>query len=559
MINVTQSKIGFSYDGIGLDFTFLKLDKIEVFFATQGKKTVDISVFGRLLTQDFTKKPLTWDLLTQRPPAVPTQGAKVFDLEYVGLGQRVSLRDMDKLKTLGEVMDALTASYRDVPKDQNPLEQLPALKFDAEAGWLIGAKFSVLETVALSAVFNDPKMYGLRLALSGERAKSLAGLEFEILYQRVTEDIGKYHVELKVPDAFRQIQAGVASITLPIIDLDIYTNGSFLVDLGFPHNLDFARSFVVQVMVGPVPVIGAGGFYFGILNGKTSDDVPRISNGEFAPVIVFGVGARLGVGKTFDKGILKAGAYLAVQGLLEGVVGFFQPASPDAEKATFYRIRGAVGIVAHIYGVVDFSIIKATLDLYAYATVQAVFEAYLPAVLTFEAGVEVKLKVKISLGLFSITVKLSFSATFKTSMEIGSAQKTPWILGSGQAPASNEAFFTHLEGRGFRPLEGGRFYMDDTFARMAPPRRWRGSRVSESTTKKEAEELTTLTLTFHTLSSIGFVDDHPQPGRAACPAFEPDAKRQVQLAAVLFIEGPSQSETGGDLSDFGQLAKKGLL
>ncbi len=564
-VNVTQSKIGFSYGNLGLNLTFLELEKVQVFFSVSGKRSVDIAVFGSVLGKDFSKDPITWDLLNQPPPSVPTRGAKVFDLSYLGLGQRVTLRDIESLTTVEAVIEALKASYRDVPPDGNPLAHLPALKFDAGAGWLIGTQVSVLDTVALSAVFNDPKLYGLLVSLSGKRAKSLAGLQFEILYRKVADDVGLYHIELKLPDALRQIEAGAASITLPIIDVDIYTNGNFLIDLGFPRDLDFSRSFVIQVLIGPVPVIGAGGLYFGVLDGNTSKAVPRVTNGEFVPVIVFGVGARLGVGKTFNKGILKAGAYLAVQGLLEGALGFFQPTSPSVAKATFYRISGAIGIVAHIYGTVEFAIIKATLDLYAYATAQGVFEAYLPTVLSFEAGVSVSLKVRVNLGLFTVKVDLSFSATFRTSMEIGSRQETPWVLAAGGGDSANLALYSQaLEGRGFRPLEGGVLLLDPVYARVLESGvSWRGVQV--------VDERPTLGLTFQPMTSIGFVGDHPGGGTdGACPRFGPDAEQQVQLVAAMFIQGPEQpGDRAGDgvtpvpvppvPSDFELLSRYGLL
>ena len=58
------------------------------------------------------------------------------------------------------------------------------------------------------------------------------------------------------------------------------------------------------------PFVGYGGFYFALLNGSTSKQVPTISNGYFSPVIEFGLGLQVGVGKTIDKGVLKAGATL---------------------------------------------------------------------------------------------------------------------------------------------------------------------------------------------------------------------------------------------------------
>ncbi len=52
--------------------------------------------------------------------------------------------------------------------------------FDAGSGWLIGTQFVLLDTVALSAIFNDPVLYGLLVSLSSEKAEKFAGLSFEI-------------------------------------------------------------------------------------------------------------------------------------------------------------------------------------------------------------------------------------------------------------------------------------------------------------------------------------------------------------------------------------------
>jgi hypothetical protein len=58
------------------------------------------------------------------------------------------------------------------------------------------------------------------------------------------------------------------------------TNGEFQVDIGFPWQMDFSRSFTLEVIVVPgVPVLGAAGFYFGKLSGAATNKVPVISNG----------------------------------------------------------------------------------------------------------------------------------------------------------------------------------------------------------------------------------------------------------------------------------------
>ena len=116
----------------------------------------------------------------------------------------------------------------------------------------------------MKLVFNDGIIAGVSIGLSGDRARYLRGLDFEILYKKVSEGLGVYQVELRVPDAIRQIELGQVSITIPIVALEIYTNGNFRVDLGFPKNNDFSRLFQLQVF----PFIGSGGFYLAGWEGR---------------------------------------------------------------------------------------------------------------------------------------------------------------------------------------------------------------------------------------------------------------------------------------------------
>ena len=65
--------------------------------------------------------------------------------------------------------------------------------------------------------------------------------------------------------------------------------------------------------------LALGGFYFALLSGETSHKVPKISNGTFHPVIEFGVGLSIGVGKNIDEGVFKAGLSVTVVGIVEGL------------------------------------------------------------------------------------------------------------------------------------------------------------------------------------------------------------------------------------------------
>ncbi|MEP7340692.1 MAG: LysM peptidoglycan-binding domain-containing protein, partial [Acidobacteriota bacterium] len=420
LVNFTKNYIEIDYKGT-FDLGFIKISNIKLRYTRgYGAGKVQISLEGEFLGQPFGKEnPLTWDAMNGQPPAVPGAGTKLLDLQYVGVGQHVSL-DVTGLTSVTQVINALEKTVVPLTNtSQNPLEQVGGLQFDSTTNWLVGAKFVILDTFGLSIVFMDPQVYGLLINVAGPKAGIFQGLSFEIIYRKVTDTIGVYHIELKLPDAMRHLQFGQVSITLPIVIVDIYTNGNFRINFGFPANAqDFSNSFGLQIF----PFIGYGGFYFALLDGATSTSVPQISNGSFSPVIEFGFALSVGVGKTITIGPLSAGVSVTVVGILQGVFAWFHPSDASTEKALYYWLQGTIAVVGNIYATVDFVVVKANLSLTVYASITLTIEAYKPIIIHMQAGVEVKISVKI---LF-ITLHFSFKATISLTFTIGSASQPPW-------------------------------------------------------------------------------------------------------------------------------------
>ena len=102
------------------------------------------------------------------------------------------------------------ARYGPVDRRQNPLAGLPALRFDPTGG--LARRHEVLGAGHRHARrrLRRPGPVRAALTLDGPRAKILAGLAFEILYRRINDHLGVYHVELKLPDVLRKIEAGEA-------------------------------------------------------------------------------------------------------------------------------------------------------------------------------------------------------------------------------------------------------------------------------------------------------------------------------------------------------------
>jgi LysM domain len=427
LLDPTENRIELNFR-VDLGVTFMRVDSVGVVYdRSTGDPSVRFKLTGQFLDKTYTDdKPLTWDAINDAPPEIPGQGTKLLDVRYLGLGQHVTLTNMTQYQTVADVIDALRAQMLPPTNpNANPLSGQSQLVFAPDSQWLIGLDLTILEFIRIGIVFNDPKLYGLVIALNGPGAKSLSGLSFELLYKKVTDDIGVFRVRLQVPDAFRQIDFGAVSVTLGIITVDIFTNGNFRIDLGFPENRNFENSFGLQMG----PFIGRGGIYFAVLNGATSTRVPAVTNGTFSPVIELGIGVAVGLGRTFNKGPLKAGLYVELEAIFIGVLAWFHPNDAARDTSLYYWCRGTAALSGKLYGKVDFKIISVSVSVEAFASVSLTLEAYLPMLVELDVGVEVDAEVEF---LF-FSVSFSFHINLHASFTIGEARPTPWILAADQS------------------------------------------------------------------------------------------------------------------------------
>lgn len=478
--NLTSKAVKFSCTINPIDFGFGTLSGISVSYVPAGEgKGVKVELQGSFLWMQKTSEPLGWD--ATKPDTTPAPpGGKFLDLRLLALGQHVGITDPDgtALKNITKVQDAIKA-LEGLPTDPDTLmEKLSAgspIAFDPESSWLVAADFGILRfdespppvapaligtrslvqtspksgyLLNLAVIFSDPNLYGLRLALDGPAAKIFKGLAFEIMYRKISDTMGVFQTKLNLPDAMRSFELGVFTITLPVLALEVYTNGDFKVDLGFPWKMDFARSFMIQGIIPPgIPLLGAGGLYFGKLSSGTSTQVPRAINGSFNPVIVFGLGLKLGVGKEIDKGVFKAGISITIVGIIEGVIAKWNPNTPalnsgeekkDIQDSYYFWLQGTLGIVGKLFGSVDFGVVKAAVNVQLSLYAQITYESYADIPISVIASVSVSLNLVINLGLFKIKVNFSFSMTIKETLVIKNPQSNnppPWQVASGGARA----------------------------------------------------------------------------------------------------------------------------
>ena len=472
----SRNHVSFKVDIGPIDLGFARIDGIEVRYrsdAPAGEPRVAVSITGSFPwnvgegASGDTGTLGPWDASSPgSAPTPPGQGGKYVDLRFLALGQHVTPPALTQAATIKAAIDAI----RQLPATQK--DKLPSIQFDAGSAWLVGIDLGVLRQdaksdkggqggqngntgqgaqngnggggstyfVSAQAVFNDPYLYGLRVALDGEAAKVLKGLEFEIMYRQLTDVLGVYQAEITLPDAMRKFDVGAYSLTLPIIAFAYYTNGDFLIDIGFPRNNDFSRSFRVEGIIYPgIPMLGAGGFYFGKLPEAATSQVPsNPARGTFNPIVVFGFGIELGFGKSVEYGVLKAGFSLTVFGIIEGVVAKWNPYprqlpestgdSGQLQGAYYFWLQGTVGIQGKLYGSIDFAIIKAQVDVEISLYVQLTYESFVSIALTVVVSVKVSVSVKIDLWLFSITLHFSFSLNLKETFAIHNGGTAPWAI-----------------------------------------------------------------------------------------------------------------------------------
>lgn len=345
-------------------------------------------------------------------PIVRDVGERLFSLEYLGIGQHI-LMEIPGSFDENAFTEVLERMKKTIHKEGRP-------KLDMENNWTAALQLKLIDAVDLTLLMCDPAFYGLKVDIGSgsELVEQLSGLSFMILYSKVTETIGMFYARLKFPEAFRVIELGAVQLQLGEIAISIYTNGNFKIDMGFPHNGDFSRSFGLTYLF----FTGKGGFYFGLLSGDTSRAVPQVSRGHFETVLELGIGIWAGVGREISAGPLKAGAYVVMTAVFEGVLANYVPEKAGQKDSIYYKVSAYAGITAAIYGSVDFVLIQVAFSVNISFKTNLTLERYQPAELMVCMSVSVEAYIKI---LF-IKISFRFHFTWKDSFQLGSKSTPPW-------------------------------------------------------------------------------------------------------------------------------------
>jgi hypothetical protein len=463
-ISLALNDLAFEYDETNGDYLLLFTNPLFIylgvgFFGLSSDLTV--LLFGS--PPDSGTKTLGWYSTDQNQKAGPVK------VDFFGLSQNLVPRAAGSDATsVSAVLELLKKTFfPPASKDKNPLPSLPALKFSGTGNWMIGLEATLFSTLSLGIVFADPRFYGLHIGLAGEKAGKLDGLGFDVLYSKVTDTIGVYHIALELPAAYREFKFGQLGITAPVVVVDVFSNGDYRVDVGFPDGLDFSNSFSINAGL----LTGSGGFFFGRYSAANSPIV-QPTNGTFDPIIELGIAISVarefaypqkpakkdgqktdpGQDKQLQKkekapkkpaGPISGKAGIALIGIVQGVFAPFNPTDNAVSSGLYHRITGTLALTGEIEGNIDLKIIKISISASATAQGTITFEAGEPT----EVEISISFQVSAKLTILFFTISISFKASASLSFTLLPSLFTPpWIL-----PETSDEIVNQLTLRGQRP------------------------------------------------------------------------------------------------------------
>ncbi len=376
-------------------------------------------------------------------------------LRYIAAGHRISL---PAGKTTKEVVTNFKNILKNVrEKDEHGNEDATndacsLLPYEADTdAWVIAAEFDLVELVQIwIAACDNPPVYGLRVEL----LKS--GFSADAMYRQLGPEDGVFSAEVSLPDSLRTFQVGIATVRLPKLGLEIFTDGGFKVDLGYPWNNDFSRCFQLEIAI----FLGSGGFWFSYTSGLGADWIalpapmdgytpPAASDLKQYQAISAGMAMRAGIGRSFEMGILHGEASLTVFSTLEGGIAFRK--GDSSRTPVLYGIRGTMGIMLRIWVEVNFIILRATAEFCAYALVGFEIRRVLalkgadhygltlPVKVFAEVGIYVHVEIWVTIGCVRVKLfDLEFRGTWYWEETLG-GYSADLIHGNGAQALADDA------------------------------------------------------------------------------------------------------------------------
>ncbi|MDR0946169.1 MAG: hypothetical protein LBM87_00275 [Ruminococcus sp.] len=360
----------------------------------------------------------SWGLINGRPPSFGGADEKTpFKLNFLIIAERFNTADEafseQKAVSISSVFDALETDKT-------------LSKYDTDIHFVLCADFTIAEDFSCKLAVIDPNIYGARITISENAENSLlktfAGFFAEFFYKRISDKLGVLKVSVMMPTAFRKFILGPVTVTLGLLQGEIYTDGGFTVDLGFPHGGDFTNSFEFAFGI----FLGRGGVYFGIMSGASQPSLP--GEKAWGTVVAIGVGVTFGVGRSIDLGIVKAGFELSMTAIFEGLLAFAKNdqsgcitanqlatlnTQSNSDTDIYYKIYAKIGITGKLYISVDLFIIKLEASVLISASADVTAETGKAVIINLDFNLTLRGSVKILFFKVNFSYNFSYTARFE--------------------------------------------------------------------------------------------------------------------------------------------------
>lgn len=396
----------------------------------------------------FGKPPALNPSLPSSDTGLPAKSPPLLKLHMVAAGQNVSLKESPS--DIASGLQAVSALLQ-------PAGSATELPDFGTGGWILGVELVVKGQAWLQLLFDDPDLYGARIdvrapqpGVSGSNwLQKLVGLSAEIDYHRIGNNVGVYHGALTLPNSIAEIDLDLCTIHLPSIAADIYTDGGFDFDVGYPANGDFSNSVLVEF----TEYVGSGGIFFAHLTPADAPDLPGgvvHANGQFGPMTAFGVGFKFGYGLERSLGPASAQLALTAQIVFDGVFAEFTEYANGA-VTEYYNIHAIAGVSGTLNGSVDLWVITLSLHVDIEISVSVSAEALSDLTVAASASVDITISGSVGSGWFSISFSFDFHGAVDCSFKLyHGGGNAPWSQGSiaaapvpalpGYTPATLEPF-----------------------------------------------------------------------------------------------------------------------
>jgi len=363
---------------------------------------------------DSPPTPAAAKIVTYPFPVPAQSSAGVFKVNYIGLGQRVGPDPVTSDDPMAAIFEQLETQL--IGEDPYTILTTLATRFyRPDRNWFIAADLE-LRGFRIRVLFNDPSMYGLEISVPASPVTPFAGLLFEILYQKLTPNLGVYYGALTLPYALRRIPLSGVILILPGFSIWVYTNGDFRVNIGWPMG---NASIGIQVAV----LVGTAGLYFAKLRSGDNPGVP--TKVDYNPILEFGLGVSLYVHESFNASIFSATLDVTLGGTFQGLLAWETGEGSMSGPPDHYWFAATVSLSVLIQGTIDFSIIKASVLIQFTANAGVAFETGCQTLIAVSAEVRVEVRVKIVF----FTIGLSFHTSISKTWQIGSGSQVASLNG----------------------------------------------------------------------------------------------------------------------------------